>query len=41
MVLGSGDSMEKMDEFMGDGVFMEEENLFDGMEDDGGSRMVV
>ena len=34
--LGMGDPMEKADEFMGDGVFTEKENLFDGVEDDGG-----
>ena len=36
MSLGASDPMEKADKFMGDGVFMEEGNLFDGMEDNGG-----
>ena len=36
MLLGACDSMEKANKFMGDGVFMEEGNLFDGVEDDGG-----
>ena len=35
MVLGSGNPMEKMNKFMGDGVFMEKGDLFDGVEDDG------
>ena len=38
MLLGSGDSMEQVNKFMGDGVFMEEGDLFNGMEDDGGFK---
>ena len=34
--LGTSDPMKEANEFMGDGVFMEEGDLFDGMEDDGG-----
>ena len=34
MALGSGYSMEKMNQFMGDRVFTEEGDLFDCMEDD-------
>ena len=34
--LSSSDPMEKVNKFMGDGVFTEKENLFDGVEDDGG-----
>ena len=30
------DPMEKANKFMGDGVFTEEGDLFDGVEDDGG-----
>ena len=30
------DPMEEADKFMGNRVFMEEGNLFDGVEDDGG-----
>ena len=36
MLLGSGDSMEEMNEFMRNGVFMEQGDLFNCMEDDGG-----
>ena len=36
MSLGVNDPMEKANQFMGDGVFMEEGNLFNGMEDNGG-----
>ena len=36
MSLGMSDPMEKANKFMGDGVFTEEGNLFDGMEDNGG-----
>ena len=36
MSLGASDPMEEANKFVGDGVFMEEGNLFDGMEDDGG-----
>ena len=36
VLLGASDPMEKANKFMGDGVFTEEGNLFDGMEDDGG-----
>ena len=36
MSLGTSDPMEKANKFMGDGVFTEERNLFDGVEDDGG-----
>ena len=36
MSLGMSDPMEKADKFMGDGVFMEEGNLFNGVEDDRG-----
>ena len=36
MSLGTSDPMEKVNKFMGDGVFTEEGNLFDGVEDDGG-----
>ena len=36
VTLGSGDSMEKTDEFMGDGIFMKEGDLFNGVEDNGG-----
>ena len=35
MVLGSGNPMEEMNEFMGDGVFTEKENLFNSVEDNG------
>ena len=34
--LGMSDPVEKADKFMGNGVFTEEGNLFDGVEDDGG-----
>ena len=34
--LGMSDPMEKVNMFMGDGVFMEEGNLFNGVEDNGG-----
>ena len=34
--LGASDPMEKVNKFMGDGVFTEEGNLFDGVQDDGG-----
>ena len=36
MSLGASDPMEEANKFMGDGVFMEEGNLFDGVEDDRG-----
>ena len=36
MTLGTSDPMEKVNKFMRDGVFMEEGNLFDGVEDNGG-----
>ena len=36
MLLGASDPMEEANKFMGNGVFMEEGNLFDGVEDDGG-----
>ena len=36
MSLGTSDPMEKANKFMGDRVFTEEGNLFDGMEDDRG-----
>ena len=36
MLLGMSDPMEKVNEFMGNRVFTEEGNLFDGMEDNGG-----
>ena len=36
MSLGTSDPMEKVNKFMGDRVFTEEGNLFDGMEDDRG-----
>ena len=36
VLLGASDLMEKADKFMGDGVIMEEGDLFDGMEDNGG-----
>ena len=36
MLLGASDPMEEANQFMGDGVFMEEGNLFDGVEDDRG-----
>ena len=36
MSLGLGDPMEEVNQFMRNGVFMEEGDLFDGMEDDGG-----
>ena len=36
MLLGPCDPMEEANKFMGNGVFMEEGNLFDGVEDDGG-----
>ena len=36
MTLGSGDPMKEADEFMGDGIFMKEGDLFDCMENDGG-----
>ena len=36
VLLGMSDPMEEVNKFMGDGVFTEEGNLFDGMEDDGG-----
>ena len=38
VLLGMSDPMEKVNKFMGDGVFMEEGNLFDGMEDDRGFK---
>ena len=38
MLLGTSDPMEKVNKFMGDGVFTEERNLFDGVEDDGGFK---
>ena len=34
--LGMSDPVEKVNKLMGDGVFMEEGNLFDGVEDNGG-----
>ena len=34
--LGMSDPVEKVNKLMGDGVFMEERDLFDGVEDDGG-----
>ena len=34
--LGASDPMEKVNKFMRDGVFMEEGNLFNGVEDNGG-----
>ena len=34
--LSTSDPVEKANEFMGDGVFTEEGDLFDGMEDDRG-----
>ena len=37
-MLGSGDPMEEANEFMRDGVFMEERDLLYGMEDDGGFK---
>ena len=36
MLLGTSDPMEKVNKFMRDGVFMEEGNLFNGVEDNGG-----
>ena len=36
MLLGTSDPMEKVNKFMGNRVFMEEGNLFNGMEDNGG-----
>ena len=36
MTLSLGDPMEEVNKFMRNRVFMEEGNLFDGMEDDGG-----
>ena len=36
MSLGPSNPMEKANKFMGDGVFTEEGNLFDGVEDNGG-----
>ena len=36
VALGSGDSMEKANEFMRNRIFMEEGNFFDCVEDDGG-----
>ena len=36
MLLGASDPMEEANEFMGDGVFTEEGNLFDGVEDNRG-----
>ena len=36
MPLGTSNPMEEVNEFMGDRVFTEEGNLFDGVEDDGG-----
>ena len=38
MSLGLGDPMEEVNQFMRNGVFMEEGDLFDGMEDDGGFK---
>ena len=38
VLLGMSDLMEKVNQFMGDGVFMKEGDLFDGMEDDGGFK---
>ena len=35
MSLGSSDSMEQSYQFMGDGILMEEGNLFDCVEDNG------
>ena len=36
MLLGASDPMKEANEFMGDGIFTEEGNLFDGVEDNGG-----
>ena len=36
MMLGTSDPIEEANQFMVDGVFMEEGDLFDGMEDNGG-----
>ena len=36
VLLGMSDPMEKVNKFMGDGVFTEEGDLFDGVEDDRG-----
>ena len=36
MSLGTSDPIEEANKFMGNRVFMEEGNLFDGMEDDRG-----
>ena len=38
MLLGSGDPMEKMNQFMRDGVFMKEGDLFDCVEDNRGFK---
>ena len=38
MSLGVSDPMEEAKQFMGDGVFTEEGNLFDYVEDDGGFK---
>ena len=34
MTLGMSDPMEEVNKFMQDGIFIEEESLFDGVEDD-------
>ena len=36
MSLGTSDPMEEVNEFMGNRVFMEKGDFFNGMEDDGG-----
>ena len=36
--LGLGDPMEEVNKFMGNGVFTEEGDLFDGVEDNGGFK---
>ena len=36
--LGTSDPMEEVNKFMGNRVFMEEGNLFDSVEDDGGFK---
>ena len=38
VLLGASDPMEKVNKFMGDGVFTEEGNLFDSVEDDRGFK---
>ena len=35
MMLGPGNSMEKVNKFMGDGIFMKKGDFFDSVEDDG------